>query len=87
MTNSDLHKRTFKSILNVYFGHGSISADFNPLGFSKSHLASEGRTRVSERDTRGVRERKRGDPSVIPRGIREQIREALESKNPRGDRI
>ena len=67
--------------------HGSISADFNPLGFSKSHLASEGRTRVSERDTRGVRERKRGDPSVIPRGIREQIREALESKNPRGDRI
>ena len=35
--------------------HGSISADFNPLGFSESHLASEGRTRVSERVTRGVR--------------------------------
>ena len=67
--------------------HGSISADFNPLGFSKSHLASEGRTRVSERVTRGVRAEKRGGPSANPRGILERIREALGSKNPRGDRI
>ena len=50
--------------------HGSISADFNPLGFSKSHLASEGRTRVSERVTRGSERQSEGDPRVNPRGAR-----------------
>jgi len=44
------------------FGHGSISPDSNPLGFCKSHLGSEGLTRVSERDTRGIWGEKRGRP-------------------------